>query len=149
MDIPDLKGVSGGSKHIVIKQYLSLIMQYCDAFGPEETCRRFNMERDTLKRWYSRTHKEVPLTKSDRAMALAEIARESSNELAKEVRQLRKEFSEFKSSVASQVASKILVPWIESAIRLTKELEIKEEAVSETDLRDLLQEYDDGDSERE
>lgn len=123
MTYPFHKGLRGGKKQMWLRVNRDLVMRYCEQFGAEDTCEHFNMQRETLDKLYKQKNKEVPFTKADRAMALAEIAKAASLETKKEVKLLRKDFSEFQDNVARQVAKKVLVPWIQAAVKVSEELE--------------------------
>lgn len=65
-------------------------------------------------------------TKTDKALSLAEINQANVEDLRKEIKELKEQFSKFQETVSSQVADKFLKPLV-SQLRLPPELESKPE----------------------
>lgn len=89
--MPDkrIKGLSGGSKQLWLRQHRPEVLSYLSSNGPEATMQQFAMKPDTFERFLNARVKDYGrLTKSDRALLISQSAIEIARDTRDKTRQL-------------------------------------------------------------
>jgi hypothetical protein len=109
-------------------EHRDLIIQFHQEFGPEATMKTFHLMRTTLHNLLgSSKYEPIPrITKADKALALAEIARADVQELRQEVISLKRLFERFQQSVGEQLLEKFFMPLLQSGIKVDENLKLEE-----------------------
>ena len=119
----DLKGLSGGSKQIWIKQNKKLVVDYYNTFGSEDTCQKFCLGQETLQKILDSYEDKVFDDRLERLALKCEIATDAGRHARHELNVMRKQFELFQESVADQLAKNFLIPLLKHTLRLPAELE--------------------------
>lgn len=120
-----LRGMKGGPKQKWIREHRDLIMDYCEAFGAEDTCKEFYMKSDTLIHLYRDQHQEMPYTTADRALDVAKMGVAGVRELRGNLNRVEGKLENIEYEVAHQVADLLIEPWLHAANKIKLDLEEK------------------------
>ena len=128
-ELDQLARLKGGPKHMWLEQHQELVLEFHQEFGEEATRETFHLTETTLHNLlpYPVSNHNYKLTKADRALAQAEIARADVQELRKEIKLIRQLFERFQLSVGEQLIEKFFMPLLQAGIKVDNNLVIKEE----------------------
>ncbi len=132
-ELPQLAGLSRGEKHQFIRMHRETIIDFCDLFGDDATCRLFHLQVKTLERIKGRpadreykkvTHAEAALLKADTALqvlsklesrvAHLEVKVTEIAELRREVAELKATFNSFVGDTAERVSTVLIMPLLQA-----------------------------------
>jgi hypothetical protein len=127
-ELDQLARLKGGPKHMWLMEHRDPIIQFQQEFGPEATMKTFHLTETTLHNLLgSSKYESIPrITKADKALALAEIARADVQELRQEVISLKRLFERFQQSVGEQLLEKFFMPLLQSGIKVDENLKLEE-----------------------
>lgn len=120
--------LNGGQKHMWLQHHRELILTFYDEFGETATRTIFKLRGETLHNLVNSktSHNNYNrLSKADKALAQAEIARADVQELRKEIRELRQLFEYFQQSVGEQLVNKFFLPLLQAGISVDYDLNLE------------------------
>lgn len=122
------KGMRGGRKQMWLREHRALVLEYLNAYGPEETIKHFNMKRSTLDSLVNRVEpwNPTPFAKAEKALQQIEILREQVYDTNARQRYMEVQFGQFAETVSDQISRKFLAPLLRHTIKLPKSLEIEQ-----------------------
>jgi hypothetical protein len=127
-ELDQLAKLKGGPKHMWLREHSDLIIQFHQELGTEATMKTFNLTGTTLHNILgSSKYEPIPrITKADKSLALAEIARADTQELRQEVNTLKQLFERFQQSVGEELVNKFFMPLLQSGIKVNENLKLEE-----------------------
>ncbi|MFC2025336.1 hypothetical protein ACFLTG_02875 [Chloroflexota bacterium] len=120
--------LKGGQKHMWLEHHRVSILAFYDEFGETATRTTFNLTEQTLHNLINSTtsHRSYNrLSKADKAISQAEIARADVQELRKEIRQIRQLFEHFQQSVGEQLVNKFFLPLVKAGLTIDYDLNLE------------------------
>lgn len=118
------KPLNGGQLIFYIKNHKLEILTYFRENGLFATLEHFHISAPTLERLMAGDYGGTkPLTKPERAIAMAEIAIAGNAELRREIREMREEYSQLVNMIAGQITARIAEALRSIEIRIPPELE--------------------------
>lgn len=135
----ELCGLKGGKKQQWLRLHRAEVLTYYKQHGEAATKEYFNIVKPQAweKILATPLQAEQKYNESDKAMMVAEIAREAANEARAEVRSLKEQYGQFCEIVADTIGKRILLPVLKEAIHLPKELELRSPRADSLDITDL------------
>jgi len=118
------KPLNGGQLIFYIKNHKVEILTFFRENGLFATLEHFHISAPTLERIMAGDYGGTkPLTKSERAIALSEIAIAGNAELRREIREMREEYSQLVNLIAGQITARIVEALRSIEIKIPQELE--------------------------
>lgn len=147
LPVNPLAELKGGEKHKFLREHRQTILDLEETFGRDFVKGHFCIKEETLDailRFEPSTFISK-FTKSDRALAKAEIAEQAVKELRQEIKELRQQFATFQESVGTQLAKKFLIPLLQSAIKIDESLIEKPKPEPDLSITGLITQAKSGD----
>lgn len=116
----DIRDMKSGERQLFYRTHYLEILEYCEEYGFKETITKYGMTENTLKKMLDRGEytggRRSPnrnMSKTEKLLLRSEINEEATQNLRKEVKDLKDTFMRFQDEVSNQVASKFFKPLIE------------------------------------